>query len=256
MTNWQLTEPHRAALDETLQICADYLRALRFATGDTWRDPTYHDNHLLSYLAQDFIESALAIPLLAQQGIQNVALREARFILEAHIKLCYVQQQDYRSNIQSKLDSFERVLDSSSISIKKDIELHLIPEQSRASIQEETGRLYGATSNYVHLTRSQIDERIGRTDAGHTAGYESVADILRLNNVLARVFAASLVFLFHSVPPYVPADWFVESDGSTIGWYFAKSHFMGLLDESFDYKHERQGRLPEIRAARAAAIVF
>jgi hypothetical protein len=256
MAEWQLTEELRAELNTTHFICAEYLRALRFTTGDTARDPDYHDNHLLSYLAQDFIESAHAIPLLVEQGIHNVALREARFILEAHIKLCYVQQQEYRSDVQQKLSSFEQVFDSSKIAVKKDVELNLLPEVSRAAFQEETGRLYGGTSNYVHLSRAQIDGRIARVDAGRTAGKESVADVAAVNVMLSRVFAGALVFLFHSVPQYVPGDWFVEYDGSTVDWYFTRSRYIALLDSSFDYKHERQERLREIIVAREAALSF
>jgi hypothetical protein len=256
MAEWQLTDELRAELNKTHRICAEYLRALGFTTGDTSRDPEYHDNHLLSYLAQDFIESASAIPLLVEQGIHNVALREARFILEAHIKLCYVQQQEYRSDIQQKLTRFEQVFNSSKISVKNDVELNLLPETSRAAFQEEAGRLYGGTSNYVHLSRAQIDERIARVDAGRTAGKENASDVASVNAMLSRVFASALIFLFHSVPQYVPGDWFVEYDGSTVDWYFTRSQYVAMLDSTFDYKHERQERIQEIVAARQAAVAF
>lgn len=246
----------RSSLDQTHSICIEYLKALRFATADTARDPEYLDNHLLSYLAQDFIESSFAVPLLVEQGIQSVALREARFVLEAHIKLCYVQQQEYRSDIRSKLDAFQRVFDASSISIKKDVSLDLLPEPARQPFQEETGRLYGATSNYVHLSRAQIDERIVRVDAGRTAARENAEDVIRLNGLLSRVFACALVFLFHSVPQYVAGDWFVKPDGSIVDWYFNGSRFLALIDEQFDYKSERRERLSEIISARSRAISF
>jgi hypothetical protein len=148
------------------------------------------------------------------------------------------------------------VFNSSSISIKKDAKLHILPEASHRKLLEEAGRLYGATSNYVHFTRAQIDERIARVDAGRTAGKESEDDVVRLNELLSRVFSAALVFLFHSVPEYVAGDWFVEYDGSTVNWYFTGSQFMATLHEHFEYKHERKERLSEIREARAAAIAF
>jgi len=225
-------------------------------TADTRRDPEYLDNHLLSYLAQDFIESAHAIPLLVEQGIQNVARREARFILEAHLKMCFVQQQEYQSSIRTKLDAFESVFDSSKITIKRDILLNLLPEEDRPRLLEEAGRLYNAASSYVHLSCAQIFERIERVDAERTAGRESPADVERLNDLLSRVLACSLVFLFHSVPEYVAGDWLVEPDGSTVDWYFTRSRYLALIDARYDYKFERQERLKEIEAQRNERLTF
>jgi hypothetical protein len=148
------------------------------------------------------------------------------------------------------------VFDASSISIKKDVSLDLLPVPVRQLFQEESGRLYGATSNYVHLSRAQSDERIVRVDAGRTAARENAEDVIRLNGLLSRVFACALVFLFHSVPQYVAGDWFVKPDGSIVDWYFNGSRFLALIDEQFDYKSERRERLPEIISARSRAISF
>ena len=72
-----------------------------------------------------------------------------------------------------------------------------------------------------------------------------------------RLFlAASLVFMFHSVPEYVAGDWFVDSDGGTVEWFFSRSQYMAQIDAHFDYKHERQQKLSAIRAARHARITF
>ncbi len=77
-----------------------------------------------------------------------------------------------------------------------------------------------------------------------------------LNAVAQRVMAASLVLLFHSVPGWVAGDWLVESDGSSIDWYFTKSRFIAGIDSEFDYKHERKERLAQIQAEREARIAF
>jgi hypothetical protein len=71
-----------------------------------------------------------------------------------------------------------------------------------------------------------------------------------------RALAASLVLIFHSVPEYVAGDWFVETDGSTVRSRLMGSRFLSGMDGFFDYKHERQERLAEIKAAREANISF
>ena len=225
-------------------------------TTEASRDPTFWANHLLSYLAQDFIESAVSILLLARGETVSVAKREIRFIIESSVKVCYVQQESYNSSIDRKLAQFYKELSSSKISIKQDLALRILPEELRDDFSEEVGRLYGRTSEYVHLTPQQIQERIAATDARRATEAENVVDFDALNDLLSRGLASSLVLLFHSVSAYVAGDWLVRHDGTMNDWYFAASRFIAGIDSNFDYKYERQARLDEIRTARAAMIRF
>ena len=76
-----------AALRQTDQIVRSYLAGLSFLVRDTSRDPAFLGNHLLSYLAQDVLQSALSVVTLAAEGMLSVARRELRFLLEASIKI-------------------------------------------------------------------------------------------------------------------------------------------------------------------------
>lgn len=246
----------REALLQTHFIIDEYLRAIGFIIHDTGRDPKYKDTNLLFYLSQDFLQSAVALTLLATEGLLVVAKREIRFILETSIKLCFVQQQDYAMPMEEKLVYFEDVLKSQKISINKNITLGMLPEDARGSFNEEVGRLYGLTSSYVHLTPAQIKERINAVDSGKTAGKESAEDILALNEIITRGLSASIVLLYHAVPPYVAGDWLVEENGSTVRWYFSGSRFIAMIDEYFDYKHERQHDLAGVKDKRRESISF
>jgi hypothetical protein len=132
----------------------------------------------------------------------------------------------------------------------------MLSDDLHEAFSDETGRLYGLLSDYVHLSPKQIGERIAAVDAGRTAGKESANEIEDLNSLIARTLAVSLTLLFHSVPSYVAGDWLVESDGSTMKWYFAGSRFVAGIDAHFDYKQERQDSLVEIQDIRRAAIRF
>jgi len=61
---------------------------------------------------------------------------------------------------------------------------------------------------------------------------------------------------YHSGPPYVGGDLLAELDDSSIQWFFAGSRFTALMDERFDYKHERQANPSRIRKDRWNAITF
>ena len=172
------------------------------------------------------------------------------------IKLCFVQQKQYQSDVATKLNSFKSTLDSASISVKNQLNLDLLPQAEQSVFLQDVGRFYGETSNYVHLTTTQVLERISLVDRGQTSGLEGPAEIETLNKLIAHGLAASLVFLLHSVPSHVAGDLLVGSDGKSHDWFFAESKYIALIDEHFDYKHERQMNLAEIRGARRAKITF
>ena len=240
----------------TDSIVRSYLAGLSFIVQDTGRDPDYVSNHLLSYLAQDILQSAISVLSLATEGLLNVAKRELRFLLEASIKVCFVQRESYTSTVEQKLAEFEKILSSQRISVKNNLVLSLMTDTLNSEFAEEVGRLYGVTSSYVHLTPSQILASIDAAEAGVTAGKERPEDIENLNSIAERVMAASLVLLLHSVPDWVAGDWLVESNGQSIGWHFAGSRFIAGIDAHFDYKHERQATLPDIQQVRESRVRF
>jgi hypothetical protein len=237
-------------------IIRSFLAAVGFIVQDAAREEEFVSTHLLYYIAQDYIESAISIIALVMEGVHNVVRRELRFLIEASVKVCMVQQRSYASSIREKIVEFSTQLSSPSVSIKRNIILGLLPENLRGAFIEEVGRVYGLTSRYVHLAPEQILERIAAVDAGRTAGKESAADIKALNLVLSRGLACSLVLLFHSVPSWVAGDWLVEEDGSTNDWYFVGSRFLTGMDSHFDYKSEREKCLVRIQLKRQQGITF
>jgi hypothetical protein len=243
-------------LRKTDYMLRSYLAGISFIVHDAGREEEFKTTHLLSYLAQDYIESAVSISILTMEGVHNVAKRELRFLIEASIKICLIQQKSFESLIEEKLKEFDAELSSQRISIKQNLLLSLLPENLRDGFCEEVGRVYGLTSNYVHLTPKQIEERIASVDAGRTAAQENAADVKALNELLSRGLACSLVLLFHSVPSWVAGDWLVDKDGSTTNWYFSRSRFVAGIDSHFDYKAERHKRLAKSQAKRGHRITF
>jgi hypothetical protein len=238
------------------RLARTFLETLHFIALDTARDPSYLENHMLTYVVQDYLQSVISVPLLVREGIHNVCRREIRFVLEMSIKVCRIQQQSYSTSVTEKLTSLKDTIDSTNISMQKQIDLHLLPEQVRSSFIEEVGRITGLSSNYVHWTTSQILERIEMVEAGRNSGRESPEDVDKLNLFVARGLAASLVFLFHAVPEYVAGDWLVGPNGERQASLFEQSRFIAHIDEYFDYKHERQAHLDSLKRARWAAVTY
>lgn len=192
---------------------------------------------------------------LAGEGMKTVLRRELRFLVEASIKMCFVQQQDYGSSLSEKLEEFKVVLGSPRLSVRE-LRLQMLSEQTQLSFIEEVGRLYGLTSSFVHWSPHQISERLREIEAGYTPGKKTEADVRANNGLIRRGLAISLVIIFHSVPEHVAGDLMVERDGSTLQHYFMASRYLAEIDSFFDYKHERKRTLPEIQRARLANIQF
>lgn len=257
LTSWdRLPADLKPIIEETHSIVLSYLMGLHFIVADTSRDPKYASTHLLYPLSQDILQSAMSILTLTVEGHLSVARRELRFLIEASIKIAAIQQQSYSSLLVEKLAEFDKDLKTSSISIKKSIDLHFLSEKDRAALDEEIGRLYGLTSKHVHLTPYQIEKSIEALKAGVTAGKERPEDITELNKLTERAMAISLVLLFHCVPSWVAGGWLVQQDGSSVSWLFMQSRFIAALDAAFDYKAERQERLLRIQELRRSAIRF
>lgn len=252
----EVPEDLQPSLAHTDAIVRSFLFALQFTVFDTGRDPEYVENHLLSYLAQDYLQSTVSLPMMAREGVHNVCLRELRFILEMSLKLCFVQQNAYGVSVANKLTQFKSTLNSPSITVKNSVALDRLPAHTHDDFNEDVGRIYGQTSNYVHLTQTQILERISLISNGKTAGYESADDVDRMNRLIGRGLAVSLVYLFHAVPQYVVGDLLVQSDGGLLDWEFARSKWIAYIDEEMDYKHERQEGLQQIRTERWARVEY
>ncbi|MBY5545990.1 hypothetical protein HFO61_03895 [Rhizobium leguminosarum] len=255
MDREDIPENLRADLNDTSRIVHSYVQLLFCAGAITQGDPKFRDNHLLRPLLQDLIESAFSLSILAREGMHSVLIRELRFVVEASIKLCFVQQRSYQSSIVEKLETFRKELESPRIPLR-DVKLSMLSSDTVRDFTEEAGRLYGRTSSYIHWSASQIQERMDQMEKGNSVGRESQETVQATNDLIRRSLAASLVLVFHSVPEYVAGDTMVEKNGKTIDSYFLQSRYLAEIDAYFDYKHERQKTLNDIKESRAARICF
>lgn len=244
--------PHEVLLEisKASAICLDFLQGFLFLIQDAGRDSKFSETNILYFLSDDIFESIMSIKSLVHDGIHNPCCRELRYILEASMKLSYVQQRRFDRSVGENIEFFRASLDSASISIKKDIDLYLLPVDEHVAFLNNTGKLYSETSNFVHLTSEQLYRRIRLFEAGVVLGFERAEDVKRLNDLIFRVLACSFVYLAHAVPVWVLGDWFVEKDGSSVNWEYLKSKYIAYIDQYFDYKFERQSNLCAIKEKR------
>lgn len=243
-----------ALLADTRTLCTEYLSAVMFLALDASRDPTYGTNNLLVLAIEDHLEASVGLPDFASQGLVNTCRRELRFLLEASIKLCYAEHALPGGSIDDKLASLRRELDSPNIGLRKQLQLLLLPEHERAPFANYVGRLYGETSNYVHLTFAQVQERDELARRGAKPLTPAKQLIEPLLELLSRVLAASFVYVAHAVPAFAVGDFLVRENGRSHAWALRRNRWVALVDEYFDYRDERQANISEIRSLRWSQV--
>jgi len=206
-------------------------------------------------MTDDIYQRVVSINILAEEGITNTCLRELRYLIEVAIKSCLIVTNSQKETFKEQIKEYEKLLNSSNINPLNKLNFGYLGTSNEA-FKTDVKQLYGYLSKYTHSSSHQLLERLSRNDSGRTIGYEEIEELNYLNNNIEKVYAIVIVMIFHSVAQYVPGDFLVENNGRTIDWYFNKSKYISLIDEKFDYKHERQAILDELILERKNRIKF
>lgn len=239
---------------QTMKNCI--IHCLLFCYYDSARDGISNVSNFFLRMIDDITQSVISIETLAKEGIVNTCKRELRYLLELSIKSCFIENNSTKTNFDKKIDDYENLLNSSNINPINKLTFHFFNESHSSDFKTKVKKTYGYLSTYTHSSSKQIIERLERSQKGKSIGFEGVDELRDLNENIEITFSLVIVMIFHCVTPHVVSDYLVESDGKTNNWYFSKSKFISLIDERFDYKSERQGKLKEIKELRKKKISF
>lgn len=229
---------------------------LLFCYGNSIRDGVSGDRNFFLRMIDDITQSVISIEIIAKEGILNTCRRELRYLIELSIKSCLIVNNTTKNTFEEQIDEYEKLLNSSNINPINSLTFSYLQPDHEDEFKTEVKRLYGYLSKYSHSSSYQIRERLTRVQIGRTIGFEGVQELKELNDDIEKVFAIVLVMIFHSVAPYVVGDFMVEPNGETVNWYFNKSKYISIIDQQFDYKHERQSILPRLKTERLERIRF
>lgn len=228
---------------------------LRFCYMNSARDGKSGEQNFFLRMTDDILQSIVSLQTLAKDGFVNTCRRELRYLIEVSIKSCVIVNNRKAEKFEEQIKEYEKILNSSNINPINILSFwYLTSEQE--NFKTDIKKLYGHLSKYSHSSSFQILERLNRAENGRPIGYEGVNELKNLNNDIEKVFASVIVLIFHSVAQYVVGDFMVESDGETVKWYFNKSKYLNIIDENFDYKHERQNKLERLIKERLERTTF
>lgn len=233
---------------QTMKNCL--LHCILFSYHDTIRDGISGKSNFFLRMVDDITQSTISIETLTKEGITNTCKRELRYLIELAIKSTIITKTSIKTDINEQIEEYKTLLNSSNINPINKLQLDFFNPQDEEEFKTEVKKTYGLLSKFTHASSEQITERIGRVINGRTIGFEGVEELVDLNELIEKVFSQVIVFIFNSVPSYVVGDYLVESNGDINNWYFKKSKYISLIDEKFDYKHERQMKIKKIKLER------
>jgi hypothetical protein len=213
----------------------DAVRSLSFAYA---RDPE-SARRLLQFSIDDFIESAVSIHMLGEQGVFNVGRRELRYVLEAAVKAVYVDQRlEGGASLEERLSylSSHANVPRSSVDVVDQLTLVMLPDHK--DFCAEVRSAFGALSGYTHVSRKMLDERVRRVSRGEYLGFESPATLRAFSALVAKTYDVVLALLLEGVGPMFAGDLFLHDFDGKENWPYAKTRRISEISSSFDYKRE------------------
>jgi len=250
------SEAYKDEWNRLVELRKSITYCLLFCYRNSIRDGVSGDRNFFLRMIDDITQSVVSIEIIAKEGILNTCRRELRYLIELSIKSCLIVNNTTKHAFEEQIDEYKKLLNSSNINPINRLTFSYLQPDHEDEFKTEVKRLYGYLSKYSHSSSHQIRERLTRVQIGRTIGFEGVQELNELNDDIEKVFAIVLVMIFHSVAPYVVGDFMVEPNGETVNWYFNKSKYISIIDQQFDYKHERRSILPRLKTERLERIRF
>lgn len=234
----------------------DLIHTLRLCevAATRWRD--FGEKYLLPRHFDDIVEAALISLLAIENGALNPARRELRYMLEVAVNVAYVDEIKAMESFDERVTFYKgNKVKKSNVDHVFELPLRLFGEQ-KDNFAISVRSAWIRASNYVHLTKRRIDEKLRLRDDGISLGMETIEmleDIVsEVNNVCSIVVALT----FETIGPSFTGDLLVDCLDKQDEWAFHANSYIALIDSHFDYEHERQVRLEEIHQRREGRIKY
>lgn len=216
----------------------------------------FHKNYLLPRYVDDIVEAAITAQLAIENGALNPARRELRYMLEVAVNVAYVDEVMGKESLSDRTSYYRgKGVDKSNVDQVFDLPLRLLGNQ-RQSFATSVRDAWVRGSNYVHLTKRRVDEKLHLREQGVTLGFETIE---MLKQVVAEVHEACsivMVLIFETIGPSFTGDILVGGLDDNDEWALHASGYIAVVDSFFDYRQERRDRLTDLVQRRERRIRF
>lgn len=219
------------------------------------RWPVYAERYLFPRHKDDIGEAAIAAQLAIENGAINSARRELRYMLEVAVNTAFADEEASDLDLAGRIDFFRsKRVAKQNVDHIRDLPLRMLGDE-REEFIEATRKAWIHSSNYVHLTKRRIDEKVSLRAQGVRLGLETPEMLAAAVRDVHNVCSIVAVLAFETVGPDFTGDILVNGGlDSTEDWPFHSNRFIAAVDAHFDYKHERQADLANHVARRERRI--
>lgn len=222
------------------RLVQDFVLGLRASWLAVTRDSN-SDHSLLHRSMDELLESVIALPTLAQDGMVNVARRELRYLLEATVKYVYVDQQfDAAAPLEERVRFLgdKAKVPRASIRPVDDVVIRMLddPERLRGAVKQS----FSSLSGHVHPSRPALEERLARAERGEYSGFEGPGVLEAFDRLASQTLDVVLVMVFEGIGPSFTGDLFINVFDDNRDWKFHRTKFTAEVSRHFDHKAERR----------------
>lgn len=247
---------YQAQLSFLRKTVMDLVRSVRLCEVAASRWNEFHQNYLLPTYVDDIVEAALTAQLAIENGALNPARRELRYMLEVAVNIAYVDEIRAKDSFNDRTNYYRgKSANKSNVDHVFDLPLRMLGDQ-KALFATSVRNAWVKASNYVHLTKRRVDEKLQLRENGVTLGFETTE---MLSQVVADVHEACsivMVLTFETIGPSFTGDILVDELDEQDGWAFHANGFIAKIDSYFDYKYERKDQLDQLIQRRQRRVLF
>jgi hypothetical protein len=250
------SDAYKLELQFLRKTILDFTNTLRLCniTASRWAD--FHEKYLLPQHFDDLVEAALTAQLAIDNGALNPARRELRYMLEVVVNIAYVDEEMSKKSLSDRRDFYKsKQVKKINVDQVSKLPLRLLGEH-KESFTQHVKNAWVRSSNYVHLTKRQMDQKLELREKDIVLGMETVEMLQEVVSEVHEVCCIVSILAFETIGPSFTGDMFVDNLDSIGHWALHASGYIALVDSHFDYKHERKERLEAIHEIRANRIKY
>jgi hypothetical protein len=165
-------------------------------------------------------------------------------MLEVAVNTAFVDEVASDGDAEARLAVFKgKGVKKQNVDHIRDLPLRMLADK-REEFIDATRLAWVNSSNYVHLTKRRIDEKVKMRAEGIRLGFETAEMLAAVVQEVHDACSIVVVLAFETIGPSFTGDILVTGGlANDEDWPFHNSEFIAAVDSYFDYKHERQAAL-------------
>lgn len=247
---------YQAQLRFLQKTVIDLIRSMRLCEIAASKWIEFNENYLLPTYMDEIIEAAITAQLAIENGALNPARRELRYMLEVAVNIVYVDEIRNKDSFSERTSFYRgKQVNKSNVDHVFNLPLRLLGDQ-KGSFATSVRQAWVKASNYVHLTKRRVDEKLELREKGVTLGFETIDMLKNVVSDVHEVCSIVMVLTFETIGPSFTGDILVGSLDQLDEWTFHASGYVALVDAYYDYKCDRKDNIDQHVQRRRQRIRF